>query len=148
MKETLLFNLRVPSVSVVVSVTFARSTELQAKKKNRNWERVRVHRGVGVGAAVFSWVHVWASVWVCGCVGAWGRERVGVLLRVFLLTLDVLKLFCSYFPFINNTRHNTNYIFHCTQPRSGPAATARRLLGFFFDDFFGSHMDTNIDVKG
>ena len=44
---------------------------------------IAVCRGVGVGVAVFSWVYVWASVWVCGCPGARAYGCVGVCVFLF-----------------------------------------------------------------
>ena len=87
-----------------------------------------------------------------GCVGGRACGRMGV----FLLKRCIFFSFyftCSYlfaFRCINNTRHNTIHIDHCT-PWSDPFAAVWLCFGFFGVSLTvpgpGSRMDTDVEVE-
>ena len=116
---------------------------------------VRACRGVGMGAVVSSRVYMSAFVWVRGCPGVRTYACVGVFF--FLLKRCIFPWFCTFpahtcllFHCINNTRHNTIHIDHCT-PCLDPFAAVWLFSGF--SGVFltvpgaGSRMDTDVDLE-
>ena len=104
---------------------------------------VRACRGVAMGAVVSSRVCVSAFVWVRGCPGVRTYSCVGVFFFFLLKRCIFLGLYfsCSYlfaFHCINNTRHNTIHIDHCT-PCLDPFASVWLFSGF--GEFFSPCRD-------